>query len=203
MWQGLLIRASTPIVRVPLRTFAFTSIRSKGDEKVMDQAALSRKVDPQEAAMRKAADLLARKARQKQNSEAFSFKPMASDKIDQLEKERKEAEARQRAEKEEREAKIKRQERLVRILVFGGFIFVICYNLVKTFSAKNETIIITQQPEKKLEKCEVELLARNACRKEVEELCSALGIKASGDDCKASEDKYSTCCESEGIPLQE
>ena len=104
---------------------------------------------------------------------------MASDKIDQLEKERKEAEARQRAEKEEREAKIKRQERLVRILVFGGFIFVICYNLVKTFSAKNETIIITQQPEKKLEKCEVELLARNACRKEVEELCSALGIKVS------------------------
>ena len=78
---------------------------------------------------------------------------MASDKIDQLEKERKEAEARQRAEKEEREAKIKRQERLVRILVFGGFIFVICYNLAKTFSAKNETIIITQQPEKKLEKC--------------------------------------------------
>ena len=104
---------------------------------------------------------------------------MASDKIDQLEKERKEAEARQRAEKEEREAKIKRQERLVRILVFGGFIFVICYNLAKTFSAKNETIIITQQPEKKLEKCEVELLARNACRKEVEELCSALGIKVS------------------------
>ena len=104
---------------------------------------------------------------------------MASDKIDQLEKERKEAEARQRAEKEEREAKIKRQERLVRILVFGGFIFVICYNLVKTFSAKNETIIISQQPEKKLEKCEVELLARNACRKEVEELCSALGIKVS------------------------
>ena len=69
---------------------------------------------------------------------------MASDKIDQLEKERKEAEARQRAEKEEREAKIKRQERLVRILVFGGFIFVICYNLVKTFSAKNETIIISR-----------------------------------------------------------
>ena len=34
MWQGLLIRASTPIVRVPHRTFAFTSIRSKGDEKV-------------------------------------------------------------------------------------------------------------------------------------------------------------------------
>merc|ERR1719230_1732236 len=127
MWQGLLIRASTPIVRVPHRTFAFTSIRSKCDEKVMDQAALSRKVDPQEAAMRKAVDLLARKARQKQNPEAFSFKPMASDKIDQLEKERKEAEARQR------EAKIKRQERLVRILVFGGFIFVICYNLAKTF----------------------------------------------------------------------
>merc|ERR1712062_783320 len=98
--------------------------------------ALSRKVDPQEAAMRKAADLLARKARQKQNPEAFSFKPMASDKIDQLEKERKET--------------------LVRILVFGGFIFVICYNLAKTFSAKNETIIITQLPEKKLEKCEVE-----------------------------------------------
>ena len=104
---------------------------------------------------------------------------MASDKIDQLEKERKEAEARQRAEKEEREAKIKRQERLVRILVFGGFIFVICYNLAKTFSAKNETIVITQQLEKKLEKCEVELLAHNACRKEVEELCSALGIKVS------------------------
>ena len=34
MWQGLLIRASTPIVRMPLRSLAFTSIRSKGDEKV-------------------------------------------------------------------------------------------------------------------------------------------------------------------------
>ena len=57
--------------------------------------------------------------RQKQNPEAFSFKPMASDKIDQMEKARKAAEEKQRAEKEEREAKINRQEKLVKFLVVG------------------------------------------------------------------------------------
>ena len=180
----------------------------------MDQSALSRKVDPQEAAMKKAADELARfdpsyrkqyfildsqktifypwlsennilslilrKVRQKQNPEAFSFKPMTSDKIDQMEKERKAAEERQKAEKEEREAKIKRQEKLVKILLIGGFLFVILYNLAKTAQslAKKEVSVVTT-PEKPLAKCEKELLARNSCRKEVEELCSALGIKVS------------------------
>ena len=161
----------------------------------MDQSALSRKVDPQEAAMKKAADELARfdpkelpknnilslifrKVRQKQNPEAFSFKPMASDKIDQMEKARKAAEEKQRAEKEEREAKINRQEKLVKFLVVGGFLFVILYNLAKTaqsLAKKEVSVVLT--PEKPLAKCEKELLARNSCRKEVEDLCSALGIK--------------------------
>ena len=57
---------------------------------------------------------------------------MTSDKIDKMEKERKAAEASQKAEKEEREAKIKRQEKLVKLLVFGGFVFVIIYNLAKS-----------------------------------------------------------------------
>ena len=114
----------------------------------------------------------------KQNPEAFSFKPMTSDKIDQMEKERKVAEARQRAEKEEREAKIKRQEKLVKYLVFGGFVFVILYNLAKTAQSRgNNEVSVDLKPEKPLVKCEKELLARNSCRKEVEELCAALGIK--------------------------
>merc|ERR1719222_694077 len=114
----------------------------------MDQSALSRKVDPQEAAMKKAADELARKVRQKQNPEAFSFKPMASDKIDQMEKARK-------AEKEKREAKINRQEKLVKFLVVGGFLFVILYNLAKTAQslAKKEVSVVLS-PEKPLAKCE-------------------------------------------------
>ena len=119
-----------------------------------------------------------RKVRQKQNPEAFNFKPMTSDKIDQLEKERKAAEAKQRADKEEKEAKIKRQEKLVRYLVLGGFVFVILYNLAKTaqsFAKQEVAVVLT--PEKPLAKCERELLARNSCRKEVEDLCSALGIK--------------------------
>ena len=105
---------------------------------------------------------------------------MTSDKIDQMEKERKAAEERQKAEKEEREAKIKRQEKLVKILLIGGFLFVILYNLAKTAQslAKKEVSVVTT-PEKPLAKCEKELLARNSCRKEVEELCSALGIKVS------------------------
>lgn len=143
--------------------------------------------------MKKAADELARfdpapqkqhlsfifrRQRQKQNPEAFSFKPMASDKIDQMEKQRKAAEEKQRTEKEEREAKIKRQEKLVKFLVFGGFIFVILYNLAKTAqSLAKENVPVVLTPEKPLGKCERELLARNSCRKEVEDLCSALGIK--------------------------
>ena len=119
-----------------------------------------------------------RKVRQKQNPEAFNFKPMTSDKIDQLEKERKAAEAKQRADKEEKEAKIKRQEKLVRYLLVGGFVFVILYNLAKTaqsFAKQEVAVVLT--PEKALAKCERELLARNSCQKEVEDLCSALGIK--------------------------
>ena len=90
MWQGLLIRIPSPIVRLPLRNISLGSTKSKGNDekvvnkqcnminfkmsklrqpkfllltflnKVMDQSALSRKVDPQEAAMKKAADELAR-----------------------------------------------------------------------------------------------------------------------------------------------
>merc|ERR1719278_274006 len=171
--------------------------------KVMDQSALSRKVDPQEAAMKKAADEMARKVRQKQNPETFSFKPMTSDKIDKMEKERKAAEASQKAEKEEREAKIKRQEKLVKLLVFGGFVFVIIYNLAKSaneMTKKDSSVILKSEPS--LEKCEKELLARNSCRKEVEDLCSALGIKASEGECKAAEEKYAACCESEGLLQQ-
>ena len=119
-----------------------------------------------------------RKVRQQQNPEAFSFKPMPSDKIDQMEKERKAAEAKQRAEKEEKEAKINRQEKLVKYLVFGGFVFVILYNLAKTAqSLAKQEVSVVLTPEKPLAKCERELLARNSCRKEVEDLCSALGIK--------------------------
>ena len=163
----------------------------------MDQSALRSKVDPQEAAIKKAADEMARFGRQennnlwlilhnfhlrnvrkRQNPEAFSFKPMTSDKIDQMEKERKAAEMRQKAEKEEREEKIKRQEKLVKYLVFGGFVFVILYNLAKTAQSRaNKEGSVDLKPEKPLVKCEKELLARNSCRKEVEDLCSALGIK--------------------------
>ena len=103
---------------------------------------------------------------------------MTSDKIDKMEKERKAAEASQKAEKEEREAKIKRQEKLVKLLVFGGFVFVIIYNLAKSaneMTKKDSSVILKSEPS--LEKCEKELLARNSCRKEVEDLCSALGIK--------------------------
>ena len=162
----------------------------------MDQSALRSKVDPQEAAIKKAADEMARFGRQennnlwlilhnfhlrnvrkRQNPEAFSFKPMTSDKIDQMEKERKAAEMRQKAEKEEREEKIKRQEKLVKYLVFGGFVFVILYNLTAQSRANKEGSVDLIKPEKPLVKCEKELLARNSCRKEVEDLCSALGIK--------------------------
>ena len=122
--------------------------------------------------------LTLRNVRQKQNPEAFSFKPMTSDKINQMEKERKAAEARQKAEKEEKEAKIKRQEKLVKFLVFGGFVFVILYNLAKTAQSwARKEVSVDLKPEKQLVKCEQELLARNSCRKEVEDLCSALGIK--------------------------
>ena len=103
---------------------------------------------------------------------------MTSDKIDKMEKERKAAEASQKAEKEEKEAKIKRQEKLVKLLVFGGFVFVIIYNLAKSaneMTKKDSSVILKSEPS--LEKCEKELLARNSCRKEVEDLCSALGIK--------------------------
>ena len=80
---------------------------------------------------------------------------MASDKIDQMEKQRKAAEEKQRAEKEEREAKIKRQEKLVKFLVFGGFIFVILYNLAKTAqSIAKEKVPVVLTPEKTLGKCE-------------------------------------------------
>ena len=146
---------------------------------------------------------------------------MTSDKIDKMEKERKAAEASQKAEKEEREAKIKRQEKLVKLLVFGGFVFVIIYNLAKSaneMTKKDSSVILKSEPS--LEKCEKELLARNSCRKEVEDLCSALGIKvfkrdntrkalttvfisqASEGECKAAEEKYAACCESEGLPQQ-
>merc|ERR1719234_2810218 len=79
-----------------------------------------------------------------------------------MEKERKAAEMRQKAEKEEREAKIKRQEKLVKYLVFGGFVFVILYNLAKTAQsrAKKEVSVDLIKPEKPLTKCEKELLAR-------------------------------------------
>ena len=103
---------------------------------------------------------------------------MTSDKIDQMAKERKAAEEKQRAEKEEREAKINRQEKLVKFLVFGGFLFVVLYNLAKTaqsLAKKEVNVVLT--PESLLGKCEKELLAQNSCRKEVEDLCSALGIK--------------------------
>merc|ERR1719173_395551 len=150
--------------------------------------------------MKKAADEMARNVRQKQNSEAFSFKPMTSDKINQMEKERKAAEAKQKAEKE---TKIRRQEKLVKFLVFGGFVFVILYNLAKTAQSwARKEVSVDLKPEKTLVKCEKELLARNSCRKEVEDLCSALGIKATGDECKVKEDDYAACCETEGLPLQ-
>ena len=132
----------------------------------------------QKASKKQYLSLVFRKVRQKQNPEAFSFKPMASDKIDQMEKARKAAEEKQRAEKEEREAKINRQEKLVKFLVVGGFLFVILYNLAKTaqsLAKKEVSVVLT--PEKPLAKCEKELLVRNSCRKEVEDLCSALGIK--------------------------
>merc|ERR1712212_1053073 len=116
---------------------------------------------------------------------------------------RKAAEAKQRAEKEEKEAKINRQEKLVKYLVFGGFVFVILYNLAKTAqSLAKQEVSVVLTPEKPLAKCERELLARNSCRKEVEDLCSALGIKATGEECKAKEESYISCCENEGMPPQ-
>merc|ERR1719234_2209123 len=120
-----------------------------------------------------------------------------------MEKERKAAEMRQKAEKEEREEKIKRQEKLVKYLVFGGFVFVILYNLAKTAQSRaNKEVSVDLKAEKPVVKCEKELLARNSCRKEVEDLCSALGIKATGDECKEKEDNYAACCKTEDLPLQ-
>merc|ERR1719339_484724 len=128
---------------------------------------------------------------------------MASDKIDQMEKQKKSSRREAKGREEEREAKIKRQEKLVKLLVFGGFIFVILYNLAKTAqSFAKEKVPVVLTPEKPLGKCERELLARNSCRKEVEDLCSALGIKATGDECKEKEANYTACCENEGLPPQ-
>merc|ERR1719273_2362860 len=58
-------------------------------------------------------------------------------------------------EKEKKEAKINRHEKLVKFLVFGGFIFVILYNLAKTAkSLAKEKVPVVLTPEKPLGKCE-------------------------------------------------
>lgn len=167
-----------PVPRAPLRPaarlLATSSTCTKGEEggQAMDQAAMSRKVDPAEAAMRKALEYrererasLARPAKPDPWAEAAERAVQAKER--EKERERKEAEA--------KEAKIKSQEKAAKALVALGLVGVIGYYLVRSLLPERRVEVQVEEGE-----CGGERAAWRACTKEVEELCSALGVEVRG-----------------------
>ena len=173
--SALKFKMELPPSHRKLTTTSMRKVRDDKDQPVMDQAAMSRKLDPVEAAMKRAE---AYKKAQKKEDGPKLVDPEVSAKFAIEESKRLQDEQKKNSVKVNRAKMVSWAISLFLVVAVGGGGYFMMMNLLKKNEKKAEKA--TQDKlEDEIDPCGRLFRAQRVCQKEVEELCAITGVKVS------------------------